>query len=107
MSRSLFIGVVGIIFVLALLLPAFVKPTPLCTTKACECVTDETELPCNTCALSRPVFIMGVINVARVCAAQEIIICRGPLTVFSESRYFEVAENSCRYRVKLLGVIEF
>ena len=46
-----------------------------CTEMACMC-EHEGELPCNSCSSEDLIFALGIINVAKVCSAKEILICR-------------------------------
>jgi len=81
------IGIVlGILILLGFIIPFILNIlegcSSACTLLSCPCTNFEEEdgagryeRPCNTCQKTQRVFLMGLINVARKCSAQEIILC--------------------------------
>ncbi len=65
-----------------------------CTEMGCLC-EKEGEIPCNTCSSEDLIFALGVINVAKVCNAKEILICRNNEYI---SRRYDVTDD-CRTEV--------
>jgi len=62
-----------------------------CTEMGCLC-EKEGEIPCNSCSNEDLIFALGVVNVAKVCSAKEILICRN--NEFVSRRYDVTGECS-------------
>lgn len=72
-----------------------------CTEMACPCEGVSGERPCNSCSLSDPIFMTGVVNVIQQCGASEIIQCENNVQVGSR---IEKKDNSCRADWYVLGL---
>jgi hypothetical protein len=46
-----------------------------CTEMYCPCEGVEGERPCNSCGYTKPIFVLGIVNVYQSCGGKEIIIC--------------------------------
>ncbi|OGJ22211.1 hypothetical protein A3K73_06445 [Candidatus Pacearchaeota archaeon RBG_13_36_9] len=66
-----------------------------CTEMSCLCEKDG-EISCNSCSSEDMLFAWGVVNVAKVCSAKEILICKS--NEYVSRRYDETGE--CRTEVK-------
>jgi hypothetical protein len=97
-KRTIGLILLGIIlsgFIIGLLMPR----TMMCTQMGCPCTgpTDAPlsgERPCNGCSGTHLLFVTGILNVARSCSAQEVIICQNGDAV--DTRY---DERDCRIKV--------
>ena len=105
MIVMIILGIIVIGFIIGLVIPA---RGMMCTEMACSCgLLQEQpniayrEIPCNSCALSDPIFILGVINVVKSCNGKEIIMCDGSDNIGTK---YDIDEDSCGYKIKFLGL---
>ena len=55
---------------------ALINGPKSCTEIGCECPTGLSgEIECNICSSEEPIFIIGFINVVKVCEGNEIFVC--------------------------------
>jgi len=66
-----------------------------CTERGCFCEKDG-EVSCNSCTSEDLIFALGIINVAEVCNAKEILICKSNEYF---SRRYDVT-GDCQTKVK-------
>jgi len=92
----LVIFVIIIIVVLGFVNAAFLSSEEMCTLKGCSCKDVDGEIPCNNCALSKPVFTIGLLNVIHVCPGIEIITCENGKEL-KEERRVEIDYEKCYY----------
>ncbi|MBI2452571.1 hypothetical protein HYV50_05880 [Candidatus Pacearchaeota archaeon] len=59
------------------------------------------ELPCNSCSVSDPVYVTGVINIVRYCEGKEIILCED---YERAGVRYDIDENSCKYKISFLEI---
>ena len=67
--------IIALFIVVGLIVPMFISDINLCEKRGCFCQNDLSEIPCNSCSISKPIFITGILNVWKTCSGKEIILC--------------------------------
>lgn len=94
------IVIIALILILGFIGGLIKKPIVFCTLKGCFCPEGVSEVECNSCGESKFVFYTFIINLAKYCDAQEIVLCEnGEVT----GERIDIYEDSCEYRFTLLG----
>ena len=76
-----YIKLFSAVFILFIVIAGFIIPTlitsdtPICTKMSCLCQNNLSEIPCNDCMVSKPIFMLGLFNVVNTCSGKEIILC--------------------------------
>ena len=97
--------IIGLL-ILGFLLGALIKEGRACAKMGCSCANVEGEIECNSCSVSNPIFVLGVINMAKVCPAQEIILCENDDYDYNKTKY-EIDYSSCKYKISFIDVYAF
>jgi hypothetical protein len=102
MKKRFVIGITIIVFLLLGFITAAFLPSEgiACTMMGCPCEGVDGERPCNTCTTSKPVFMLGLFNVAEVCHDSEILVCENNRT--ADTR-IDFDKGRCRLDWYILG----
>jgi len=72
--------------------------TMMCTEMWCfppENSTQIIEVPCNSCGITKPVFVTGFFNIYKSCSGREILVFLGQEHI--ETKYGDFSR--CRYKI--------
>ena len=106
MSKKTLIPVIIILLVILLgfIIAIFLPEINLCTKMGCPCEDIDGERPCNLCTVSDPIFVLGIINIAKACFAQEVVLCENNQNI---DQRIDIDNNSCEYKISFFSYSNF
>lgn len=100
MRKNILISVIlFLILLIGFIFAQFIQPVTFCTEKLCYPDEPYAEIACNSCEISQPIFVTGIINIVKFCQGNDILVFENSLHISDKDRV-EIDYNSCEYKIK-------